>query len=621
VTSPVQRVASLAERHRGFLGLLLIHAVVYWATLTGGSPFATASVECAAGGMADAVLAGDRAWSAFDTFDGPLGGMFVAAMAGLPLFAVGGVTAFTTKAVAWGFAVAVLVVVYALLDRHESRPAALLGVATLGFGPPALWSVSMVFGNWHWTELLFDYGVALGALELLRAHRSGRPGVAPWLLLGAITGLGLFNSFGSVPFMGATWGVLVVGLLSRRLLPVGPLALRVATAAGGVLVGAAPFLYKAFVHAPYGAVTHAGGGLPSRLRFGFDASKVLDLLSPPMAWALHVQDFLPRLVEPALWAMAGSWLAVTWAGVVVALVLTRRRMAAGEAVLGGLAPVLFVFVFVAAYAVVGMRIETLIPEFSNLRETTHRPLPPIIAALAVGSAVGWTRLWSVVRGTRTARVVAAVAVIPFAVGLATSVAGTLGTVGAGRAELGVYRASCFDVGGFFAAPWFGEPRDLQQQCAQWGEADRVAECRIGAAWGAGYYGNRQSSERCHVLPTDLRGHCLRGIGWGVGEQGWGRVDWPATDCDLVAEPDRAGCWRGVGFLLGDHLHGTPWRMEAAIRRAPAEWQADVAQGAGYTTGRTYSSAPFPVALCEQLNGELEQPCLAGVAEAHPEVQR
>lgn len=584
--------SSIRSRPDRLLLLLLgVHALVFWAVVGSGSPMGTASLECAAGAMADAALGPDRAWSLLDTFDGVLGGMFVAALAGLPLFAIVGVTPLAVAFVTWAFAVAVLLVVYRLLDRHESRSAALLAVAGLALAPPALSSVSLVFGNWHWTELLFDYGVALLALDLLRDPARSR---WRWFGLGIATGLGVVNCFGSAPFLVVSWGVLLVG--ARRRLGFG-----LPAAVAGLGAGIVPLLYKALVHVPFERLgASAPVGFP-RLRPSLDLARLGDLVGPELAWALHVQDVLP--VGPAAGhALGGVWLGIAWVGVLVALVTARGRGAgAGTVVL------LFIGAFAAAYVTVALPIEIRPLEFSNLRETTHRHLPPLIAALIVGSAIGWSRL---LRGRGA---VLGVALLPAALGLSTLVAART----ADGPGLSAYRASCFDALGFFASAWYvQEPAALQQRCAGWGE--HAPACRAGAAWGVGYYRppGALSADSCGSIDPALRTACLRGLGWSVGEQRWGTTAWPSAACDdLGSDPDRAACWAGVGFLAGDHLHGMPDRMAAVIRRAPPHRRADVARGAGYGLGRVYATAEWSEALCAALPAGLAEPCATGVAEA------
>ena len=179
------RIWDVLKRHRGLSALLAVHAVLFWAVIAAGSPWATAGVECASGAMAEGML-GSSSWSPWDLFHGALGGMFVAALAGLPLFAVFGVTALGMKILVWLCAVVVVVVAYHLLDRTEGRRAAAIGAAGLVFAPPALFHVSSVYGNWHWTQAVFDYGVTLVALEL--ARRGAAAGLRSWAAMGLVTG-------------------------------------------------------------------------------------------------------------------------------------------------------------------------------------------------------------------------------------------------------------------------------------------------------------------------------------------------------------------------------------------------------------------------------------------------
>ena len=347
-------VRELLVAHRGFGAILALHAVVFWAAVGTASPWTTAPLECATGSMAD-VLLGSGSWSVWDSFHGALAGMLLAALAGLPLFAAFGATGAVVKAVAWATAVALLLVVYALVDRHGSRPAALLATAGLAFCPPALFHPSTVLGNWHWSQLLFDYGLLLFALELARKQRRR----LAWTLFGLASGLALFNCIASLPFVAASWALLALMVGGRA--TVGRFAVGLAAA----FVGVTPFLYKLLLHRPFGLPDVVADQTLKRLtRVGFEPGMLTDLVYPELPWALHVHDVVDWLPGQAGLRMATLWTVVVWLGLAAAAVLglrawlgrpgaDRRRPPLA------LVPVLFVVLFALAYAALNTQLEIL----------------------------------------------------------------------------------------------------------------------------------------------------------------------------------------------------------------------------------------------------------------------
>ncbi len=614
--------------HRGLWAILLLHAVVFWAVVGTASPWTTAPLECAPGGAAELLLKGSS-WSVWDSFHGGMAGSLLAALAGLPLFATVGATGFAIKAVAWVGALALLVVVYALLDRHESRPAALLACAGLAFAPPALFHPSAVLGNWHWTQLIFDYGLVLFALELLRVDR----GKLAWALFGLLSGLAIFNCIASLPFVAVAWGLLLLGAGGRATVR------RFGLAALTALVGLAPYLYKLLFHRPFGLPEVVADQTVTRLmRVGFEPALLFDFLHPELPWALHVHDAIDWLPTWAGLRMGTLWTAVVWVGMAACATLAARAWlgAGGTRRRPPLAvvPPLFALLFALAYICLDTHLEMLPAWFTNAREPGHRMLPPMLAALVVGSAIGWSRLTQRLPQARPA--LFAAALIPVAVGLASQVSLVQPAAPAGVAA---YRGSCGDALGFNAAASFrGDSAGAQRICRGLGDDATEEDCRSGAAWGAGFYGGRvgnltpeqapadwdrselallpEAQALCDELVGERRDQCLFGLGWYVGSLGWGRDHWPLAACDSLPVADRARCWRGVGFPVGDHLHPSPWKVGAVVRLAPPEHRREVAWGAGVAIGRTWSSPEYGRWLCREAELEEVDACEAGVDSRH-----
>ena len=615
--------------HRGLLLLLGLHAALYALIVGAASPWATAPLECAPGAMAELMLDGSE-WSVWDTFHGALGGMFASAVSGLPILAVLGVTAGTLKLLAWMAAAAVIVVVYTLLDRHESRTSALLGAAGIAFGPPALFHVQAVFGNWHWTQLFFDYGVVLLALELARQPRP------PWAwgLFGFATGVGIFNCIASVPFMAVGWGMLVLAAGARGIAP------KLGAAVAGAVVGGAPFLYKLLIHRPFGLPDTPGDQTVGRLsRLSVEPSKAFDLVYPELPWALHIHDALPAWSGQVTWRIETAWVVVTWVGVVAAATFgvglwrSHRRH-----VPVALVPVAFALLFAGAYVVLDTKLRMLPLDFTNVREASHRMIPPLLAALAVGSGIGWARLAQ--RWPRAKLAFLSLGAVPALIGAGSMIALIPADVPASVASVSSYRATCFDALGHFAAGSFrGDPAAGHAVCEGLGAPTRTAPCQRGVAWGTGFFGGRLGSVTeadrpadfdsgaigftaegravCDALPGASRADCLLGMGWAAGASTWGVGPWPLTACDSFRdEGDRAGCWRGVGFPVGDHLHPTPSKAVGLLGRVPQDRRALVAEGMGLAIARSYGTPAMANWLCDRIGARDAPACRRGVADWH-----
>ncbi len=636
------------RRHLGLLAILAVHATLFAAIVGSASPWATAPLECAAGSMASMAVDGGSAWSLWDSFHGALGGMAVSATFGAPLFALFGVQPAVVKLLAWLAAAVGIGVVYFLLDRHESRTSALLGAAGIAFAPPTLFHVQAVFGNWHWTQLIFDYGIVLFALELARRPRP------PWAwgLFGLTTGLGIFNCIASIPFMAVGWGALLLSNGADR---------RWGAAVSGTVLGSTPFLYKLLLHRPFGLETQPDQTVGRLSRLQVDPGKALDLVYPELPWALHVHDVLPTWSPDVTWNLATAWVVVCWTGLGAAGWLGARRWrrlwkAGAEdrrRLPVALVPALFALLFAGAYVVLQVKLRILPVEFTNVREAAHRATPPLLAALVIGSAIGWSRLADLRPRYGLAFLVTAAA--PAAIGALTMVAMIQRDAPPGVATVDSYRAVCFDAQGHFSAgAWRDDPGAGMNACAgvstafePAGAAEAAARrCRTGIAWGVGFFGGQLGSVPADRAPAGWDGTqigftaagldacdavvahdpgmlaaCRLGQGWVAGASNWGEPTWPLRACDSFADPaDRELCWRGVGFPVGDHLHPSPDRVAALLGRVPDARRGLVAEGVGIGLARAYGTRAMGDWLCGRIGGRDAPACRVGVASWHDGAQ-
>jgi len=635
--------ASWLDSHRAATVILLVHGVVFWSVSGLGSPWATMSLECAPGAISELLL-GTGPWPLWDSYDGATGGYLLMGLLATPLFALLGPSGWVPQLLAYVLAAGLVVLVYRMFDRWVGRTSALLGAAGLAFAPPVLFRASLTFGDWHWTQMLFDYGLALWVLAVasqpvpetraplgyrLALFRS--PGC--WLVLGLGSGLAITNSMGSIPFVGVTWALallLVPGFRAPR---------SVLTAMSSAAVGASPFLYKLLLHRPFGLDVDAGEKTVGRLKqLAPDPAKLWDLLFGHLPGALHIEAALPTVPAGLAGLGASLWVVVVWAGLGLAVHAVTRSDRDSRAMAARVLPVLFVVVFVLAYVVLDIRLQSLFPEFSNPREAADRMLPPLLVGLLCSSAVGWGVLVDRLRAEDSrflARIAVGLALVPVVVG-GLSQLGLVTSATSSGASPSVYRASCFEPLGFFASrPYHGDSVALQRRCSELNDPAAARGCRVGAAWGQGFYSaglqfrpsegttghgvvalTEEALLACGDLSAGQRQACLLGLGWYVGTTNWGRSQWPLSVCEGLADVrDRAACWRGVGFPLGDHLHAMPDRLGAALGRVPESHRYDVVRGAGYSVGRTYASVEHGLTLCSRLGSSLSAGCEAGVLEA------
>jgi hypothetical protein len=661
-----------ALHHRGLLVLLGLHALLFAGVVLRASPWATLSLDCVAGTVAHTIL-GEPAWGPWNVVDGAIGGQVVAGVAALPAYALLGTgNGLVGKLAAWLVSAGLLLLVYGVACRAAGRPAGTLAVAGVAFAPPVVFHTSLIYGNWHWTGLLFDFGAVLLALRIGWPRppgpdgdpvnpASGWRGHAALAALGLICGLALFNSPRSLPFVGVAALIAAIGLGPRRLL------VRLPAGLGGAALGLAPLLLRLGEQASGGAGGKGDVVYGRLLQFRPQPDKLGDLFWPELPTTLHLQELLGfgGLVD----GLAVAWVACLWFGcgiaaVGVAVAAVRRTPGRGGGTLALAAPVAFCALFAAAYVVLETRIELLPDALTDIRHHSHRLLSSLLVGMAVGAAGGWILLWRALDridagglrgGLRTLVVV--LALLPAGVGLASQIAMVAQAPGPGLEGLTAFRGACFDVPGFFASDEMDE-LGLQVRCKELSTEQRRRDCRAGAAWGSGFGAVRLQATRraypsdrfrpdghlCERVPPDQRerclgwGHgelpglgpdvetvcaqlgeherplCFLGAGWFASQVAWGGPDWPLEACDELRSPaDRDACWGGPGFQAADHLASTPDRLRALLLTTPRARQPAVAAGAGYLLGRTWASESVAASTCAQLGDPLVQGCLRGVA--------
>jgi hypothetical protein len=590
--------------NRRLAALLALHGAWTWAMFGSGSAWATTPLECQTGGMAALLRAGSP-WSVADLWHGAMGAHFLVALLSVPLHAVMD-PAVANQVLAWAGAAGLVAIVWTLLERHLGWEAALCGAAAVAFGPPVLARAAWSLGDWHWSQMLFDFGALALALHARRR----------WALLGAVTGLGLANSLGSLPYLALAWAVAAWRGLDRG----------AAVGAGLAAVLAWPAWWKLLVHRPFGLPPTPDRTASRLSSFGFEPDKLLDLLGPPFAQALHL---------PA--GGAWLWMAAVWGGALVlaAAVIRGLRPPIGARLRWRRAPSLpamllvWLGVFVAAYVVLRVRLLVGPEDFSNARSTTHRLLPPLVASLAVAAGAGWGGL------ARRRRAFLAVGLLPALLGAGAQIALL------GDGSLRDFRGVCFEPLGYYAGQTIPDPAAALAACDELPVG--APGCRVGAAWGVGFGAAASANDRflrdrrgrsvltmgaeadsaavCRTLPADLRGGCLRGFGWHGGAFNWVARGWPVQACaQLRTDEERRGCWAGVGFPLGDHLGPTPERIGRVLLRADPAVRPDIARGAGYAIGRTWGRPGRALRLCDRI-GEHADACRRGVEEAFAERQR
>jgi hypothetical protein len=649
-----------ARRHLPLLVVLGVHQILYWAVVLSNNPQATVTFDCVTGTMGTEILKG-FSFGILDSYDGVLAGMFMAATFGTPVFALFGVSGFSVKLAAALFAATTITSSYVFLNRAVGRLGAVFGAATLAFAPPIHFLASLILGNWHYTEIVFDMVCVWLLVRAMWPTGEDESGLLGWtrtptgfaLTWGFACGVALVNSFGSLIFLGGFW-LTAWAVLRRGFRPYHYLLFVV-----GLVVGATPFWFKVLFYSPYGqTVGVSKAAVPEEVtNVSLDFGKIPEMfLDGGFAYGLHFQDVLGT---PTGSALAG-WLAVIatwtlfggWIGLLVRTAPSLGRILAGlvpgrpadaTRISPAVLPAGMGLTYFVAFLLSDMSLELLPWYLTNPRELGHAILTPWTMVLGLSAGVLAAGLIEEVRtgevrpgefslprsgrvavgiaGTATAGLIALVSVNAFGMARAVDRGGFLPGL---RTS---YRGACWDVHGFYMTPYLGLDLDrARAACAEYGP-EQTRECRRGAAWALGYYTYDPYAEEdgrpvvelggpCLDLSPPWRAECMRGVGWSLQSGGGGGMTLMQEDasaCDSFADSeDQSACWRGVGFPLGDHLHTVAARLNAAFHRMPPERRLDIAEGAALHIGRTYSSFKTMRRMCSQWDEDLEASCLVGV---------
>lgn len=160
------------------------------------------------------------------------GGTLVMPLLVAPFFALLGESTFSLKLAAIAFSAGTLILLYVIGRRFLDRRSAVLAALSLLAGPPLVAYMGLVVMGSHGESVLFSLLQVLALLSLLRGRRAGTGG---WLVLGVISGIGLWFCYTTVISLGACG---LAWLVLRG--PPGPRPLLAAT--GGGLIGLAPWL-------------------------------------------------------------------------------------------------------------------------------------------------------------------------------------------------------------------------------------------------------------------------------------------------------------------------------------------------------------------------------------------
>ncbi len=645
------------RRHLPLIAVVGLQQLAFWAVVLSNNPQATVTFDCVSGSMARDVLRG-FAYSPLDTYDGILGGMAIGATTGLPIFALFGVTGLSVKAAAalWSGATALVGTLF--LQRFFGRRAAVLGGLTLALPMPTMFLASTILGNWHYTELLFELAVAGGLCWLIWGGGVRRRGAL--FGFGLLSGLALFNCFGSLIFFGAFWAVM------WAMLRVAAGWRGIASYVGGVLLGATPLWAKLLLHTPYDApVLEGGTKVPKEmLALSVDVGKLGDLLvDNGFSWGLHFQDALdaPRgtvlsmtLATVVTAALFAGWIGLLWrtSPSIRALLggLLPGRAVGPERVSPAVVPALMGAFYALAWLLSDMNVAVRPWYLANVRDLGHATLIPWAMVMGLCGAVLVGRMSDGSTDGPPPGERALPSMVPKAMGgllLAMIAANAFGIARATAhdtppADGSIYRGTCHDVHGFYMGPHVvgaaaatqaGDPLPESQYvataeaaCAPYGP-EAALECPRGVVWSLGFgqvdfEGEDEGGPRpnaCLGLPSALRAECLRGMGWALQSMGEGGIvaaSLEAERCDdFVEAVDRDACWRGVGFPLGDHLSNRPDRLMRALKDFPPDRREQIARGAATHLGRTYSSWSWMVGMCQRWDPVYRPACVAGLEDS------
>ncbi len=635
------RLRSLLRAHPALAATIAIQASLSLLTWFSGSLFGTWAFECGIGQIAHDLPRGlNPAVPLQDYYDGGTTGYLLAGLLASPFTLLPIRTIYAVKLYSLLFDAAVLVVAYAFLHRNLGRAAAVAGVILLALCPPLLAYYALRPGDYHYSELLFELGLALVVCEVvLRGRRTGR-----WYaLLGGVAGLAIANCLASAAYVGVAgllWWCLDKGALRRAGFWLAPPAFA---------LGISPWLHKLLLHTPYGVAEQSLGarGLPPIGRAMLDRlGKEFGLLLEGLPLNLGFTDALGP------WALGFGWIwaiaaiaavfGVLWAGRTGLKLLARGLVSAPElteahrTAVGMLVLPAFFVAFVLAWLLSGYGFAPADVDTTALRDNRFLPAGVGFLALNLGAAIG---LLVQRRGRGWALLL-----LPL-VGM--TLAGQLAMVswtGLSASEGIPYRGQCTDLQGLFASEVLADRSLLPAEAVQAGVQlcsgfEDASDCLRGYAWGVALGEVRCAPgargvqclltdagiQRCDALPAgELTRDCIRQVGWSynhrlrleprpahVAYSGW---------CGEFGGARASWCLEGMGFWLADELGYAPWKFDVFARpEAGRSMRAAVAKGYGYAITHHLEQGWKARAVCAELgllDPAIEAPCLSGVATGY-----
>ena len=615
------------RRHGPLLGLVGLHAVAAIVLWRSGSPAGTWQFECAVGALGWDLAHGlNPQYALSDYYDSWTSGYLLTGFLEAPLMALPWRPVLAVKATALLLQAGTVGLAWLFLWRNVGPWAARVGAAALTFCPPLLWFYSLHAGDYHYTELIWAFGVACLVGEIVR--QPGRS--ARWTLgLGLVCGLAITNSFGSLAHVAACLALVVLLAPGQRTFA------RLGLLVAGLLTGAGPILYKLLLHRPFGVAAGEGsyhlpytsGSWTLRL-----ARMKLEALPRGFAANLGFGDGLHRFVEPGAGLQIGfAWTAVVVAGVLVVAVLARRD---GLRLLLPLSLLAWLAAFVAVTSVVVARP----PEVDEYLDARY--LPPIVGLLAANLGVAAQALIDLKPG-RLAPALVGVVVAPLLGVCLLSWSGL--HLGTDLSDGGIpYRGRCYDMLGLYSSRHVEELPDdegadrwvPQELCAGFGE-EVSADCFLGRVMGVAMKRLDQVALRsgdpatfappadlvrsCDALPDGWRRDCYRHAGW--------TLNWPAQFhpnqrgianlkdfCRAFGPgPEEGWCLEGAGYHLAGHYGPLPWKLPGLLPD-DRESALHAMRGFGFHLAHTYAEPEPARRFCRVLELEegLRAACVEGV---------
>jgi hypothetical protein len=600
------------------LTLYTLVAVALWTT---GSMHGAWTFECGVGSTAWDLAHGRNAafgWS--DYYDSWTSGYLLWALLEAPLTWLPWDPIYAVKAVSLATTWGVGLLGFLFLREVAEPRIALLGASALILGPPALLYYAQLGGNYHYTELAPCLALLWRLAVWTKAERWGVRGA---LELGGLAGLAITTSLGSLLPVALAVGAFAL-LRPRRLL-------RGVTwlAAPAAALGAAPLLFKALLHRPFGLpkpeqefeLPYTEGHLGQNLQ-----AKIVDL---PGRLTEHLGfGDVAGWLEPLDALFAVLLLAVAGLAIVDGLgALVDRRP---ERLLPAL-PGLYVSGLLAAYLVLPI----YMPERSwanGFRDV--RFLPPLIASGVLAAPLLLARL------PRGERLWPAALALP-----ALGLLGWLLLVPWGELQPRIpYSGRCHLLQGMYAGKVVPLVEDGELQhpelCEGFGDAEAVHGCELGRATAPAVFASARGQLRpfrpaagvarleptCAALPEAQRRACFRQIGWALAATGRQHPPWSMPgrlkdSCSgLGSTRDQVSCREGLGYWFADQLGGWPERLELVLGDEPPQVQRMTLAGVGARLSWAFRDDGDIALACSRYDSLVEggaDACLEGARTSAP----